>query len=111
MGRFRGAVWVAMLGLAQAGDVWTTALDRARGGWEAMPLTAGVLEAGGVWGLALLKALVVAAMATALLLTLRWSARRPEAAALHSFVLNGCRVAVVAIALASLNNAVLLASL
>lgn len=93
-------------------DVLTTALDRARGAIEAMPVSAGVLDSGGTALLLSVKALLVAAAAGAIVLALRWVRNDyRHGRTLFAFVLSAVRVSTVALAIASLNNAVLLRSL
>ena len=101
------AIWITLLGFAQLTDLASTALDKARGAVEATPLTASILAADGIARLALLKLLLVVAVAMAFLITIRWSHRRPLGLAAHRYVLNGCRITAVVGALVSLHNALL----
>ena len=104
--------WFGLFGVLQSTDVLTTAVDRAGGSIESMPVTAALLDAGGIRLYLLMKVFLVAAAAVALLLSLRWlRRRRSHARAVHSYVLSAVRIGTVAIALASLNNALLLRSL
>ncbi|TMD36636.1 MAG: hypothetical protein E6I81_12875 [Chloroflexi bacterium] len=60
-------LWSGLLLGSQATDTLTTAVDRARGAMELMPVSARLLETGGValfWGF---KVLIVASAAAALL--------------------------------------------
>ena len=60
-------LWSGLLLGSQATDTLTTAIDRARGAIEAMPVSARLLEVGGValfWGF---KVLIVASAAAALM--------------------------------------------
>jgi hypothetical protein len=102
-----GATWIALLSVAEFTDLASTALDKARGAVEAMPVTESILVANGIAGLALLKLLLVAAVAMAFVITFRWRRRSPLGLTAHRFVLNGCRVTAVASALVSLHNALL----
>ena len=105
------AIWLALLGSIQLTDILTTALDHARGAVEEMPVTAGILGKGGLLTWAVLKLLLVTAAGIALFLTFQWSRRNADAVLLHRFVLNSCRIVTVAVAVVSLNNAVLFATL
>jgi hypothetical protein len=104
------ATWVGLLGIGQLADLGTTALDQARGAVEAMPATAALLS-GGLGDLAAVKLLLVSATAVAVALTFRWSRRTRAGALLYWYVLNGCRVAAIAISLVSLHNAILFSTL
>ena len=101
------ALWIGILGFAEFTDLASTALDKARGAVEATPLTASILAANGIARLALLKLLLVVAVAMAFVITLRWSRRGPMGVAAHRFVLNGCRITAVVGTLVSLHNALL----
>lgn len=101
-----------MLGVIESTDVLTTALDRARGSIEVSPLSAAVLDQGGLVLFLTVKVGLVAAAAVAVLLTLRWLRyKRNHARTLHTYVLSAIRMVTVALAIASLNNALLLKSL
>ena len=77
-----------------------------------MPVTAALLDEGGIRLYVMMKILLVAASAIALLVSFRWTQRRRRhARAIHSYVLTAVRIGTVAIAVASLNNALLLRSL
>jgi hypothetical protein len=105
-------IWVGLLGVIESIDVLTTAVDRARGSIEVAPLSATVLDQGGLLLFVSVKVGLVAAAAAAVLLALRWLRyKRDHARALHIYVLSAIRVATVALAIASLNNALLLKSL
>jgi hypothetical protein len=96
----------------QATDVLTTAMDRARGALESMPLSSGLLDRGGIallWGT---KLLLVAAVATALVLTARWAAPgRPGSRIVFRFALVCTQAATIGLVCVSLTNALLLGSL
>jgi hypothetical protein len=105
-------LWCGLLLGSQATDTLTTATDRARGAVEAMPVTARLLEVGGVamlWGF---KVLVVATMAVTLL-TAASLIRDGHRFSYVTFRL--CLVAVqlatVGLAAASLSNLALLSSI
>jgi len=102
-----GAIWIGLLGIAEFTDVASTALDKARGAVELMPVTESIIVANGIARLALLKLLLVVAIAMALVITFRWRHRGPLGHSAHRFVLNSCRITTVVGALASLHNALL----
>jgi hypothetical protein len=105
-------IWVGLLGIIESTDILTTAVDRARGSIELAPLSATVLDNGGLVLFVIVKVGLVGAAAAAALLALRWLRnKRHHARALHVFVLSAIRMATVALAFASLNNALLLKSL
>src|SRR2546428_11750514 len=60
-------LWSGLLLGSQAADTLTTAIDRARGAVEAMPISAQMLEVGGVALFWVFKVMIVAAAAAALL--------------------------------------------
>jgi len=87
-------------------------MGRARGAVEAMPISAAVMNEGGMMLFVVVKVALVIAGAAAVFLTLRWvRSNRPGAVALHVFTLAAIRGSVVALALVSLHNAFLLKSL
>lgn len=105
-------VWIALLGAIEFTDILTTAIGRAKGAIEAMPISAAVMNEGGMVLFVVIKLGLVAAVAMAVLLALRWMHRgRPGACALYTFTLSSIRVATVALAIVSLHNAMLLQSL
>jgi hypothetical protein len=105
-------IWVGLLGVIESTDALTTAVDRARGSIELMPLSATVLDQGGLLLFVTMKVALVAAAAAAVMLALRWLRyKRDHARVLYVYVLSAIRVATVALAIASLNNALLLKSL
>src|SRR2546427_12598919 len=63
----RALLWSGLLLGSQATDTLTTAIDRARGAVEAMPISAQMLEVGGGALFWVFKAKIVAAAAAALL--------------------------------------------
>lgn len=105
-------IWTLLLLAGQTTDVLTTAMDRARGALESMPVSAGLLEQGGIrlfWGT---KLLLVAAAATALVLTARWiRPGRPGSRVIFRFALVSVQAATIGLACTSLLNALLLNSL
>ena len=105
-------IWVALLGAIQSADIVTTSLGRARGAIEAMPISAAVINEGGMAMFILVKFALVLAGAAAVVITLRWvRTNRPGAVALHVFTLAAIRGSTVALALVSLHNAFVLKSL
>jgi hypothetical protein len=105
-------IWVGLLGVIESIDVLTTAVDRARGSIELAPLSATVLDQGGLVLFVAVKVGLVAAAAVAVLLALRWLRyKRHHARALYVYVLSAIRMTTVALAIACLNNALLLKSL
>jgi hypothetical protein len=104
-------IWLSLLGLVQSTDVLTTEFDRARGAIESMPVSDALLSQGNGLYLATKLALVLV-VSGATLLSLRWlRARRSRSRTIHGYVLSSVRIATVAIAIVSLNNALLLRSL
>ena len=104
--------WIALLGAIEFTDILTTAVGHARGAIEAMPLSAAVIQSGGIAMFVAVKVALVVAVATAILLALRWMRRgTPGATTLFTFTLWSVRIATVALAIVSLHNAVLLTSL
>jgi hypothetical protein len=105
-------IWVGLLGVIESIDILTTAVDRARGSIESAPLSATVLDQGGLVLFVTVKVGLVAAAAIAALLALRWLRfKRDHARTLYLYVLSAIRMATVALAIACLNNALLLKSL
>jgi hypothetical protein len=105
-------IWVGLFGVIESIDVLTTAVDRARGSIELAPLSASVLDHGGLLLFMTVKVGLVGAAAAAALLALRWLRnKRNHARVLHAYVISAIRVATVALAIAALNNALLLNSL
>ena len=64
----RIALWVGLLGLGQIADLLTTQAAMARGAIEANQVAAGLLTAGGLPLLWVIKAFLVAAMTVTVLL-------------------------------------------
>jgi hypothetical protein len=105
-------VWIALLGAIESMDILTTDLGRARGAMESMPISAMVINEGGMVLFIVVKVALVVAVAIAVLLALRWMRRgREGAGVLFSFTLTSVRIATVALAIVSLHNAVLINSL
>lgn len=105
-------VWITLLGAIEFTDILTTAIGRARGAIESMPISAAVMQEGGIVLFIAIKVALVVAVAIAVLLALRWMrSGRPGADTLFAFTLSSIRVATVALALVSLHNAMLLTTL
>jgi len=98
---------------SQATDTLTTALDRARGAVEAMPVSARVLEVGGITLLWTLKVVIVASAAAALIAAARKVREDPHRLSRLTYRVSLVAVQSVTIGLAfvSLNNLVLLGSI
>jgi hypothetical protein len=104
--------WIGLLAAIEFTDILTTAIGHAKGAVEAMPVSAAVIANGGIAMFVMVKLGLVVAVASAILLALRWMVRgTPGATTLFNFTLWSVRVATVALALVSLHNAVLLTSL
>lgn len=108
----QAALWIALLFSGQLTDTLTTALDRARGALESMPVSSHLLQLGGIylfWGT---KCLLVATAAAALLLAARWV--RPDrqwSQITFRLALLSVQAATVGLAWVSVNNVMLLRSL
>ena len=70
-------VWVGMLALAQIADLVTTEVDRLGGGVETNQFAAFILMVGGAGLFLLLKLTVVAGMAVAVVISLRYRQNHP----------------------------------
>lgn len=105
-------LWITLLGAIEFTDILTTSVGRAEGAIETMPISAAVMNQGGLVLFIVVKLALVGAVALAVLLALRWMRHgRPGASALYTFTLSSIRVATVALAIVSLHNAVLLKTL
>ncbi len=105
-------LWSGLLLGSQATDTLTTAIDRARGAIEMMPLSSRLLEVGGVALLWTFKVMIVAGAASALLAAAR-KVREDHRLSRLTFRLALIAVQAVTIGLAcvSLSNLALLSSL
>ena len=70
-------IWVGMLGMAQIADLITTEVDRNGGGIETNQIAAFVLMVGGAGLFLVLKLCVVAGMAVAVFIALRYRRNHP----------------------------------
>jgi hypothetical protein len=106
-------LWSGLLLGSQATDTLTTALDRARGAVEAMPVSARVLEVGGITLLWTLKVMIVASAAAALIAAARKVREDPHhlSRLTYRFSLVAVQSVTIGLAFVSLNNLVLLGSI
>jgi hypothetical protein len=105
-------VWISLLGAIEAMDILTTDLGRAAGAVESMPISAAVMNEGGMGLFIIVKLALVAAGAIAVLLALIWVRHdRPGAGWVYAFTLSAIRATTVALAIVALHNAVLLQAL
>src|SRR5229473_1035994 len=113
MHRFRSSlVWISLLAAIEAMDILTTEVGRARGAVESMPISAAVMNEGGMALFIVVKLALVAGGATAVLLALLWVRKgRPGAGWVYVFTLSAIRLTTVALAMVALHNALLLQSL
>jgi hypothetical protein len=105
-------LWSALLFGSQATDTLTTAIDRARGAIEAMPVSARLLEVGGValfWGI---KVLIVASAAGALMIAARKVRENDRLSRLtFRFSLIAVQATTICLAFVSLSNLAVLSSI
>jgi hypothetical protein len=105
-------VWIALLAAIESMDILTTDMGRAAGAMESMPMSAAVMNEGGMALFIIVKLALVVAGAAAVLLALLWvRSGRPGAGWVYLFTLSAIRVTTVALAIVALHNAVLLQSL
>lgn len=104
-------LWSGLLLGSQATDALTTAVDRARGALESMPVSARLLEIGGVALFSTFKVLIVASAAAALLAAAR-AVRHDHRISRLTFTVALTAVQAVTICLAcvSLSNLAVLSS-
>jgi hypothetical protein len=101
----RIAIWVLLLVLGQLADLLTTQAAMARGAIEANQVAAGLLAAGGLGLLWLIKGCLVVAMAAAVLLVRRcWAAQERRAAIAGALVWRGLQLCVVVLAMTAIHN-------
>jgi len=105
-------LWSGLLLGSQATDTLTTAIDRARGAVEIMPLSGRLLEVGGVALFWTFKVMIVASAAAALVAAAR-KVREDQRLSVVTFRVSLVAVQAVTIALAavSLSNLALLTSI
>src|SRR5438270_6835947 len=101
----RIAIWVLLLALGQLADLLTTQAAMARGAIEANSVAAGLLAAGGLGLLWLVKGGLVVAMAAAVLLVRRdWSDPERRSAIAGALVWRGLQLCVVVLAMTAVHN-------
>ena len=105
-------LWSGLLLGSQATDTLTTAIDRARGAVEIMPISSRLLEVGGVALFWTFKVMIVASAAAALVAAAR-KVREDQRLSVLTFRVSLVAVQAVTIALAavSLSNLALLTSI
>ena len=98
---------------SQAVDTLTTAIDRARGAVEAMPVSAQMLEVGGVALFWVFKVLVVAAAAAALIAAAHKVSEDPRrfSRLTYRFCLVAVQAVTICLAGVALSNVALLGSI
>lgn len=105
-------VWISLLGAIEAMDILTTDIGRTAGAVESMPISAAVMNEGGMALFIAVKLALVVSSAIAVLLAALWVRNdRPGAGWVYFFTISAIRVTTVALAIVSLHNAVLLHSL
>ena len=105
-------VWISLLGAIEAMDILTTHIGRAAGAVESMPISAAVMNEGGMALFIAVKVALVTSSAIAVLLAALWARNeRPGAGWVYFFAMSAIRVTTVALAIVSLHNAMLLRSL
>jgi len=106
-------VWSGLLLGSQATDTITTAIDRARGAIETMPVSAQVLDVGGPALFWVLKLLVAAGAAAVLVAAARKVTEHDHRLARFTFraTLVAVQAVTVCLAVVSLSNLALLSSL
>lgn len=104
-------LWSGLLLGSQATDTLTTAVDRARGALESMPVSARLLEVGGVALFWSFKVLIVASAAAALIAAAR-AVRHDHRLSRITFraSLVAVQAVTIGLALVSLNNLAVMAS-
>ncbi|HEY8642929.1 MAG TPA: hypothetical protein VIO84_09190 [Candidatus Dormibacteraeota bacterium] len=101
----RIAVWVLLLALGQLADLLTTQAAMARGAIEANSVAAGLLAAGGLGLLWVVKGSLVVAMTAAVLLVRRcWAAPERRAAVAGALVWRGLQLCVAVLAITAMHN-------
>ncbi|TMG60951.1 MAG: hypothetical protein E6H83_04680 [Chloroflexi bacterium] len=109
----RALLWSGLLLGSQATDTLTTAIDRARGAVEAMPISAQMLEVGGVALFWVFKVMIVAAAAAALLAAAHNARSDPRRFSRLTFQcsLVAVQAVTICLAFASLSNVAVLGSI
>jgi hypothetical protein len=109
----QAVLWSGLLLGGQATDTLTTAVDRARGAVEAMPLSAQMMDVGGVVLFWCFKLMVVAGAATALVAAARKVTEHDHRLARLTFRVSlvAVQAATVCLAYVSISNLVLMTSI
>jgi len=90
-------------------DILTTDIGRVAGAAESMPVSAAVMNQGGMALFIVVKLALVLAAAIAVMLALLWVQKgRPGAGVVYAFTMAAIRVPTVALAIVSLHNALLI---
>jgi hypothetical protein len=101
----RIAIWVLLLALGQLADLLTTQAAMARGAIEANSVAAGLVAAGGLGLLWVVKGSLVFAMTSAVLLVRRcWAAPERRPALAGAVAWRGLQLCVVVLALTAIHN-------
>ncbi|HSS62185.1 MAG TPA: hypothetical protein VLK30_12105 [Candidatus Limnocylindrales bacterium] len=105
-------LWSGLLLGSQATDTLTTAIDRAQGALESMPISARLLEVGGVALFWSFKVLIVASAAAALIAAAR-AVRANDRLSRFTFRVSliAVQAATICLAFVSLSNVALLTSI
>jgi hypothetical protein len=106
-------LWSGLLLGSQATDTLTTAIDRAKGSIESMPISARMLEVGGIallWGF---KVMIVASVAAALVAAAHKVRDEPHRLSrlTYRFALVAVQAVTICLACVSLSNVALLGSI
>jgi hypothetical protein len=106
LSRSRIIIWVVLLALAQVADLVTTQAAMSRGAVEGNMIASGIMGAGGIALLWLVKGMLVAAMAVAVWLVRRYwdSTRDGRAAVVATLVWRGLQVCVAVLAFTAIHN-------
>ena len=106
-------LWSCLLLGSQATDTLTTAMDRARGAVEAMPISARLLEVGGVALFWTFKVMIVASAAAALVAAANKVRQNPHRLAVFTFrvCLTAVQSVTICLAAVSLSNLMLLGAI
>src|SRR5436189_5995332 len=106
-------LWSGLLLGSQAADTLTTAIDRTRGAVEVMPISAQLLEVGGITLFWAFKVMIVAAAAAALVAAAHGVRENPHrfARLTYRFSLVAVQVVTICLAAVSLSNVALLGSM
>lgn len=109
----QAVLWSGLLLGSQATDTLTTAVDRARGAIEAMPVSSHLLEVGGIALFWTFKVMIVASAATALLAAARKVRDDDHRVARFTFrfALIAVQAVTIGLAAVSLSNLAVLTSL